>query len=84
MRSIPENMSSSAIPRNNSPLAILKDPQRDIPLGERDIRVEDYLNDKIQTKVDLKDLESLIVKVEEQKKILQKQVSGIRRSMSFS
>lgn len=46
--------------------------------------MEDYLNDKIQTKADLKDLESLIVKVEEQKKILQNQVSRIRCSMSSS
>jgi hypothetical protein len=69
-------MYSAAIPRLDSPVAVLQDP-RDIPVGERDIRVEDYLNDKIQTAADLKDLEALIAKVEEQKRILQTQVGCI-------
>jgi hypothetical protein len=67
-------MASPTNIREHSPLAILTDPKRDIPIGEIDIRVDDYLNDKIQTTADLKDLESLIAKVEEQKEILQTQV----------
>lgn len=71
-------MSFSSMPprqRGVSPLAVLSNPARDIPAGERDLRVEDYINDKIQTTADLKDLDSLIAKVEEQKKVLQLQVS---------
>jgi RAD50-interacting protein 1 len=59
---------------DRSPLAILLDPQKDIPMGERDIRVEDYLNDKIQTATDFESLESLIVSVEAQKQQLEEQV----------
>lgn len=61
--------------RRSSPLTKIQDPAREIPAGEMDIRVEDYLSDKIQTAADLKDLDSLISKVEEQKKLLQLQVS---------
>jgi hypothetical protein len=77
-------MFSASIPRHRSPLAVLRDPARDVPMGERDIRVEDYLNDKIQTTADLKDLETLLFKVEEQKQILQIQVSSITSTGSSS
>lgn len=67
-------MAGRSISRERSPVAILLDPARDIPLGERDIRVEDFLNDKIQTIFDLEDLESLIASVETQKQQLEEQV----------
>lgn len=66
----------TATAREHSPLAVLMDPRRDIPIAETDIRVEDFLSDKIQTAADLADLKSLLAKVEEQKKILQAQVSS--------
>ena len=49
----------------------------DIPLGERDIRVEDYLNDKIQTAADLGDISSLLASVELQKTQLESQVQSV-------
>jgi hypothetical protein len=64
-------MASTSIGRNRSPLAVLLDPNTDIPLGERDIRVEDYLNDKIQTNTDLESLKSLVASVEAQKEQLE-------------
>lgn len=67
-------MAAKSIDRERSPVAILLDPARDIPLGERDIRVEDFLNDKIQTTSDLGDLDSLIASVERQKEQLEEQV----------
>jgi hypothetical protein len=69
-------MACTSIIRDRSPLAVLLDPNTDIPLGERDIRVEDYLNDKIQTATDLESLESLIASVEAQKQQLEDQVSN--------
>ncbi|CZR64216.1 related to Rad50-interacting protein 1 [Phialocephala subalpina] len=67
-------MAAKSIERERSPVAILLDPARDIPSGERDIRVEDFLNDKIQTTSDLGDLESLIASVERQKEQLEEQL----------
>jgi len=67
-------MAATSIGRNRSPLAVLLDPNTDIPLGERDIRVEDYLNDKIQTNTDLESLKSLVASVEAQKEQLEDQV----------
>ena len=69
-------MATPSMARDRSPLAVLLDPKTDIPLGERDIRVEDYLNDKIQTSTDMESLESLIVNVEVQKQQLEDQVSN--------
>jgi len=65
--------------RDASPLAILLDPKTDIPLGERDIRLEDYLNDKIQTATDFESLESLLANVEAQKQQLEEQVGSFQR-----
>ena len=59
----------------SSPVAILLDPQRDIALGERDIRLEDYLNDKFQTASDFENLASILASVETQKELLDQQVS---------
>ena len=73
---ITSTMATTSIGRDRSPLAVLLDPKTDIPLGERDIRVEDYLNDKIQTTTDLESLESLIASVQAQKQQLEDQVSG--------
>jgi len=56
---------------------VLLNPQMDIPLGERDIRVEDYLNDKIQTAADLGDISSLLASVELQKTQLESQVQSV-------
>jgi hypothetical protein len=68
-------MPSLSISRERSPLAILLDPKKDIAVSERDIRLEDYLNDKIQTAADFDSLASLIANVEIQKKQLEEQVS---------
>jgi len=66
------------VSRERSPLAVLLDPKTDIPLGERDIRVEDWLNDKMQSGADLdsQNLDSLLENVETQKKLLEEQVRG--------
>jgi hypothetical protein len=68
-------MAAPSAYRDPSPVAILLDPKAEIPVGERDIRLEDYLNDKIQTPADFGDLAGLIENVETQKKQLEKQVS---------
>ena len=41
---------------------------------ERDIRVEDYLNDKLQTSSDLANIDALLKDVKAQQILLQKQV----------
>jgi hypothetical protein len=61
-------------------LSALTDPKPDIAPGERDIRMNDYVNDKIQTAADLEDLESLIAGVEIQHKLLEEQVSNAPQS----
>ena len=42
---------------------------------ERDIRVEDYLNDKLQNNTDLANIDTLLEDVKAQQVLLQKQVS---------
>jgi hypothetical protein len=59
-----------------SPVAVLLDPRTDIPIGERDIRLEDYLNDKVQARADLNNLSTLLENVEVQKQQLEEQVSS--------
>jgi hypothetical protein len=76
-------MATSLISREKSPVAVLLNPQKDIPLGERDIRVEDYLNDKIQTAADLGDISSLLASVELQKKQLETQVLNLYSARHF-
>ena len=73
------DLMSSAMSRERSPLAVLVDPKTDIPIGERDIRLEDYLNDKIQTTADFSSLSSLLANVDLQKKQLEAQVSSARK-----
>lgn len=41
---------------------------------ERDIRVDDYLNDKLQIDADLENLDSLLLNVKSQQTLLRKQV----------
>lgn len=43
---------------------------------DQDIRVEDYLNDKLQTYADLENLDSLLETVKQQQKLLREQVNG--------
>lgn len=70
--------------RGNSPLSVLRDPKNEIPRGEQDIRLDDYLNDKIQTTSDFKNLASLIASVEDQKKLLEEQVRDCNTSLIAS
>lgn len=45
------------------------------PSGEdRDIRIEDYLNDKLQTAADLDDIDALLENVQDQQNLLKEQV----------
>jgi hypothetical protein len=69
-----------SILRERNPLSALTDPKTNIAPGERDIRMEDYVNDKIQTVADLEDIESLIAAVEINHKLLEEQVSNAPRS----
>jgi hypothetical protein len=64
------------ISRERSPIAVLAD-RRSIDIGERDIRVDDYLNDKLQTASDFANVDSLLASVENQRIQLQDQVGGI-------
>ncbi|KAI9707564.1 MAG: hypothetical protein M1836_000525 [Candelina mexicana] len=43
-------------------------------LEERDVRVEDYLNDKLQTVADLENLDALLLNVQNQQELLKKQL----------
>ncbi len=47
---------------------------------ERDIRVDDYLNDKLQIAADLENLDSLLINVKDQQALLKKQVRFSKRS----
>jgi hypothetical protein len=64
----------ASLGRESSHLASLNDPKNAIATGEQEIRLDDYLNDKIQTTLDFKNLASLIASVEDQKKLLEEQV----------
>ena len=59
--------------RDMSPIALLAS-RKSIDKGERDIRVDDYLNDKLQTITDFEDLDALIASIESQRVQLQDQV----------
>jgi len=69
------NMNPS-ISRERSPIAVLEN-RGSIAAGERDIRLDDYLNDKLQTPADFSNLDSLLASVEIQRVQLQDQV-GLR------
>jgi len=69
-------MASASVSRNErNPIAILRNSSS-ISEGEHDIRLDDYLNDKLQTAADFQNLDSLIANVEEQRVQLLNQVSG--------
>jgi hypothetical protein len=74
-------MPSTSITRDKSPLAVLLNPKDNIPRGEKDIRLEDYLNDKIQTGNDFTNLENLIANVDLQKEQLQKQLQDAKSKL---
>lgn len=74
-------MPSSSEPRDKSPLAVLLNPKDNIPRGETDIRLEDYLNDKIQTGADFANLESLIANVDQQEQQLQRQLEDAKSKL---
>lgn len=65
-----------SIGRERNPVAVFAD-LRSIDTGERDIRVDDYLNDKLQTASDFASLDSLIASVETQWIQLQDQVGNL-------
>jgi hypothetical protein len=65
---------SLSISRERSPIALLAD-RSSIEPDERDIRVDDYLNDKLQTIADFEDLDALLANVETQRIQLEDQVS---------
>lgn len=50
-------------------------PPRPSDNEERDVRVEDYLNDKLQTSADLENLDALLDNVLQQQTLLKQQVS---------
>jgi len=61
--------------RNPSPMAVLgRTDQATIDRGERDIRVDDFLEDKLQTNLDFESLDDLLASVEAQRVQLQEQV----------
>ena len=60
----------------NTPVAVLLYPETDIPNEEKNVKLDDYLNDKIQTRADFASLPSLLLKVEGQRRDLEKQVRG--------
>lgn len=68
-------MDVPSICREQRSLSFAHDPKADGSHGEADVRLEDYLNDKIQTRADLASLASLMANVELQKKQLEDQVS---------
>ena len=44
---------------------------------ERDVRIEDYLDDKLQTSADLENIDTLLENVVKQQQLLQQQVRKI-------
>lgn len=69
-------MASASVARNErTPIAVVRNSSN-ISEGEHDIRLDDYLNDKLQTAADFQNLDSLIANVEEQRVQLLSQVSS--------
>lgn len=66
-------MATSTKTKRRNTVAVL-DPETDLTVGELDIRLDDYLNDKFQTLADFKNLDSILASVELQKEQLDKQV----------
>lgn len=67
----------ASITREHSPIATIEDPIYVDP-EERDIRLGDYLNDKLQILADFASLDSLIANVEKQRSQLHEQVSTLQ------
>ncbi|KFY10064.1 hypothetical protein V492_05220 [Pseudogymnoascus sp. VKM F-4246] len=77
-------MASASVARNErSPIAILRKGSN-ISEGEHDIRLDDYLNDKLQTAADFQNLDSLIANVEEQRVQLLNQLQDARSKLAKS
>ncbi|TGO69839.1 hypothetical protein BOTNAR_0006g00260 [Botryotinia narcissicola] len=70
------------IEQERSPRAYLCNPIDDIPVGERNIRVEDWLNDKIQTTTDMTDLSSLLENVEAKQRQLEEQLKDAKTKLA--
>ncbi|KAI9052442.1 hypothetical protein LZ554_003788 [Drepanopeziza brunnea f. sp. 'monogermtubi'] len=75
---------TSSISRERSPVAVLINPEKDIPLGERDIRVEDYLNDKLQSPGDLIEIAQIVENVSLQRKQLDDQLTKARAEIELA
>lgn len=77
-------MASASVARNErTPIAVVRNSSN-ISEGEHDIRLDDYLNDKLQTAADFQNLDSLIANVEEQRVQLLSQVSSSTTEYSWS
>lgn len=74
-------MAASEIERE--PIAVLQS-KRDIISSEDDIRLDDYLNDKLQTAADFQNLDSLIASVETQRAQLQSQLQDAQSKLDRS
>ncbi|RDW63962.1 hypothetical protein BP5796_10464 [Coleophoma crateriformis] len=70
--------------RDRIRLVSTKAANSEIPVLERDIRLEDYLNDKLQTALDFENLDSLIQNVEIQKTQLQEQLRDATSRLAAS
>ncbi|KAI4122045.1 MAG: hypothetical protein LQ338_006030 [Usnochroma carphineum] len=55
-----------------------------LQLSSGDTRVEDYLNDKLQTTADLENLDSILDNVREQQTLLEQQLSEARQNLAES
>ncbi|TAQ87617.1 hypothetical protein B7494_g4067 [Chlorociboria aeruginascens] len=75
-------MPTLSLHRESSPIGIILDPQNNITSEERDIRLEDYLNDKIQTDADFGNVDSLMANVEIQKRQLEEQLQDARSKLA--
>ncbi|ESZ96772.1 hypothetical protein SBOR_2842 [Sclerotinia borealis F-4128] len=73
---------SLQIERERSPLAFLMNPNNAIPVEEKNMRVEDYLNDKIQITADLGSLSSLLDNVELKKNQLDEQLKDAKAKLA--
>lgn len=61
--------------REESAAAVLLDSNNNVVTIERNLKLEDWLNDKFQTVADFNELDNLIVGVEKQRSQLSTQVS---------
>ncbi|KAG9231031.1 RINT-1 family protein-like protein [Amylocarpus encephaloides] len=64
--------------RDSTPTSGLLDPAPDIPRGDMEVRLDDWVNDKFQTRSDFGNLSSLVANVETQKAQLEDQLRDAR------